>query len=413
MANSTDGHSTPRPGRGIPTRSARRRLAAVLAGIGLLALTLAPAGAVAAVPLSISTPYPAVSVAPGSKVSFDLTVTADQKRQVALAVSGIPTGWTATLHGGGFVINGVTAGPSGTPPAVRLDVSVPADATSTTAHLAVSASSGSLSDRLDLAIDVSAQAAGSVTMTSDFPKLQGPASGSFKFSLTLNNNTAQDLTFALSATGASGWTVTATPTSQSQASTTTVNAGSTASIDVNANPPSGVTAGDYPLEVTATGGSQTVKQDLVVTITGDYKLTLTTPDGQLNAHGPAGGEITRTLSVQDDGSAPLTAVKLTSTPPTGWKVTFQPSDTIDQVVPGTPSQVTAVITPSGDAVAGDYIVTFNASGNGAGGQAAAATGTVDIRTTVETSAIWGLVGVVIILAVLGGLAWVFRTYGRR
>ena len=376
-------------------------------------MVLAPAGAVAAVPLSISTPYPAVSVAPGSKVSFDLTVTADQKRQVALAVSGVPSGWTATLHGGGFVIDGVTAQPTGTPPAVRLDVSVPADAPATTAPIRVTATSGSLSDRLDLSINVSAQAAGSVTMTSDFPKLQGPASGSFKFTLTLNNNTAQDLTFALSATGAAGWTVTATPTSQSQASTTTVNAGSTASIDVNASPPSGVTAGDYPLEVTATAGSQSVKQDLAVTITGDYKMTLTTPDGQLNAHGSAGSQITRILQVQNTGSAPLTAVKLTATPPTGWKVAFQPSDTINQVVPGTPAQVTALITPAGDAVAGDYIVTFNATGNGSDGTASAATATVDIRTTVETSALWGLVGVVIILAVLGGLWWVFRTYGRR
>ena len=33
--------------------------------------------------------------------------------------------------------------------------------------------------------------------------------------------------------------------------------------------------------------------------------------------------------------------------------------------------------------------------------------------TVETSLLWGIVGVAIIIAVFVGLAWVFRQYGRR
>ena len=36
-----------------------------------------------------------------------------------------------------------------------------------------------------------------------------------------------------------------------------------------------------------------------------------------------------------------------------------------------------------------------------------------IRFTVETSPIWALVGIALIALILGGLFYVFRTYGRR
>jgi uncharacterized membrane protein len=404
----------------VPSGHARHAGARRAFAIGLAALlcsllmTSFGAGPVAAADtLTVFTPYPAVSVAPGSKVSFTLTVKTNVRRQVALAVSGVPSGWTATLHGGGYVIDAVTADPTASTPEVRLDVTVPADATAHTARIAVTGSAGSLSDRLALAVTVSAQAGGSVNLKSDFPVLQGPASGTFNFSLTLSNDTPQDLTFSLGAAGPAGWTVSARPSSQEQASSTIVNAGSTSTISVSADPPAGVSAGDYPITVSANSGSQTVEAKLGVTIVGDYKLTLTTPDGRLNASGNAGSQISRSLSVQNDGSAPLTGVKLTATPPSGWKVTFSPSDTLEQIAPGQDGQVTALITPSGDAVAGDYVVSFTASASSADSSGSAASASQEIRVTVETSLVWGLVGLLLIAAVLGGLYWVFRTYGRR
>jgi len=402
-------------GQKLGTRS---RLAVA---IGLAAALACSVAVVAAVPtrvaaaeaLTVFTPYPAVSVAPGSKVSFTLTVKSNVRRQVALAVSGVPAGWSAKLYGGGYVIDAVTADPSATSPEVRLDVTVPADTATKTAHVAVTGSSGALSDRLNLTVSVNTEAGGSVDLKTDFPALQGPASGTFSFSLTLSNNTPQDLTFALTTQGPAGWTVTAHPSSQEQASSTTVNAGSNTTVSVSAKPPDGVTAGDYPISVTASSGPQTVDAKLGVTIVGDYKLTLTTPDGRLNANGTAGSQISRSLSVHNDGSAPLNGVKVSGTPPNGWKVTFTPSDTIDQIAPGQDGQVTALITPSGDAVAGDYVVSFSASATSADSSGSAATASQDIRVTVETSLVWGLVGLLLIFAVLAGLFWVFRTYGRR
>ncbi len=38
---------------------------------------------------------------------------------------------------------------------------------------------------------------------------------------------------------------------------------------------------------------------------------------------------------------------------------------------------------------------------------------MDIRTTVQTSPLWGFIGLALIVLVIVGLGWVFRRYGRR
>src|SRR6185295_8841017 len=102
-----------------------RRPAIALAVSALVLAGLAPA-TLAADPFDVTTPYPSIAVAPGSSASFDLSITSPRSGTASLAVSGTPTGWTATLHGGGFVISGVTV-EDGKPATARLDVKVPAD----------------------------------------------------------------------------------------------------------------------------------------------------------------------------------------------------------------------------------------------------------------------------------------------
>jgi len=68
--------------------------------------------------------------------------------------------------------------------------------------------------------------------------------------------------------------------------------------------------------------------------------------------------------------------------------------------------VVAHLTPSGEAIAGDYVTTFTAT-------APVATATTDIRITIETSLLWGIVGIGLIAIVLVGLLWTFRRFGRR
>jgi uncharacterized membrane protein len=69
--------------------------------------------------------------------------------------------------------------------------------------------------------------------------------------------------------------------------------------------------------------------------------------------------------------------------------------------------VTAHITPTTDAIAGDYTISFRATSTESDNKSA------DIRFTVEASIVGALIGIALIAAAIGGLFWVFRRYGRR
>ena len=392
-----------------PTTTARRaaqmfpRVTAALALASILVGALAPVAAAA--DLKLTTPYPAVVVAPGSKVSFDIAVGSSSQANVALAVKGAPTGWTAILHGGGFVIDGATAGP-GKDATVRLDVSVPGDAPDGAHNLTVSASDGHGSVDLAISIRVAAGAGGDITLTTTSPTLTGASDATFSFPLTLQNDSAQDVTVSATAAGPSpDWTVTTKLTGSEQAASTIVKAGSSTGITVGVTAPTNAAAGQYPIHVTATAGSKQITQDLGIEITGTYSLKLSTPGDVLSNHGSAGSGTQQQFIITNTGTAPLTNVKLTSTTPTGWKVTFD-NDTVTSIEPTATATVTATILPAGEAVAGDYVVTVTSANDQAKQDA-------QIRFTVETSPIWAFVGIGVIVAIFAGLFYVFRTYGRR
>ncbi|MBI3746738.1 MAG: hypothetical protein HY264_09530 [Chloroflexi bacterium] len=398
------GVSGARPGalrRGL--RAGIRRAVVLLAAAGIAASTLAPA-VLAADALTITTPYPAVVVAPGARVSFDVSITTTSPERVSLTLTGAPAAWNAAIRGGGFVVD--EAQTNGKDPAtVRVDLDVPADATGTTA-LNLNARFGTTSADLPLSVRVNAAATGKLSLTSDVPSLKGPSTQTFSFNLTLNNGTAQDLTYSINAQGPAGWTVQATLTGQSQAASAVVKAGSTSSVTVSATPPAGAAAGTYQIQVVATAGGRTEQFALDVEVTGTYKLALSTPGGLLNGHGAAGSTSPLAVTVTNNGTAPITNVKLTGTGPGGWTITFD-QPTVASIEAGKTVTVNAQVKPSGDAIAGDYNLTISAAGD------SSTTDSMQIRYTVETSILWGVVGVALIVAVVGGVWWVFQRYGRR
>ncbi len=395
-------------GRGNPVRRrplpAAIRRAMVAIAVGALSLTALAPAALAADPLTITTPYPAVVVAPGSHVSFNVTITTAAAERVSLELSGAPTAWGATLHGGSFVIDEIET--NGTDPgSIRVDLDVPAYATGTT-QLTLRASTLEATAVLALAVRVQADATGEVTLKTDFPSLKGPSTQTFNFNLTLANSTAEDLTFSVNAQGPLGWTVQANLTGQSQAASAVVKAGSSSGVTVSAEPPPGVAAGSYELQVVAVAGDRTIEGALAVDITGTYTLSMSTADGRLNGHGAAGTLAPLAVTLTNTGTADITNVTLTGSGPGSWDITFD-TPTIATIPAGGSVDVTAQIKPSGDAIAGDYTVTISASGD------PSARDSLEIRYTVETSILWGVVGVALIVAVAAGVWWVFQRYGRR
>ena len=387
-------------------RSRARGLSAVLfatAVTAVIAFAIAP-GTVAQGPVRLTTPYPSVVVEPGASLTFPITVVTGQPEIVQLEVRGAPEGWQAELRGGGFAVAGVYAQPSPAPE-LELSVRVPDDAAPGQYSLTVRATSGPQSLELPISIRIAEEVGGEVTLEPEFRALQGTTEDTFRFNVTLRNDTPRDTTFELAAQGPEGWTVEAQPSGEAQATSVEVVAGGEATINVNAEPGPTVTAGDYPFLVTAAGGGQTVQTELAVRVTGTYTMTFTTPDERLTAQANPGTPRRVDLVIVNTGSAPLEGLTLSATPPEGWDVTFEP-ETLQAVPPQTEQRVVANIRPSNEAVAGDYAVSLSASNEQVDQD-------LRLRVTVETPLNLALVGIAVIAVAILGLWWVFRTFGRR
>jgi uncharacterized membrane protein len=353
--------------------------------------------------LTVSTPFPSVAVEPGDQVSFELAVAAPALAPVALTVDGVPEGWTASFRGGGFEVDSVTAGP-GLEPELTFDVTVPTTATEGDYPMTITATGGGSTVTLDVAVRVSAQAGGEVTLTPNFPGLRTPAGEEVTFDVELANGTPADLEFELTPSAPAGWDVTAELSGQAQASVVQVEAGGTETINVAVTPPFTAEAAQYPITLQASAPGSTVETEMIVEVTGSYSLEMTTADQRLNAEVTVGSSSDFQIILSNTGTADLDLVTLGVTPPTGWEVAF---DNQEVAIPaGETVPVTATITPSEEAVAGDYVISFTATHEQADAE-------MEIRTTVNPSAVWGIVGIAVIALTLAGLAWVFRRFGRR
>jgi len=353
--------------------------------------------------LTATAPYPHVAVEAGGQATFDLSVVAPEPTLVDLVVTGLPDGWVGTFRGGGFEVDGVTA--SATAPELTLDVSVPPDAVEGVQDFVVTASGGGSSVDLPLQVRVSAQAGGEVTLIPDFPGLRVPAGETATFSVEMRNDTPSDLQFELSSAGPAGWDVTAQPASEPQAATIQVASGATETINVAATSLPRAEAGQYTISVQATSPETQVAAEMIVEIVGSFSMDLTTTDQRLSTEVSADGSTEVQLVVTNTGTAPIQGVEMTATPPTGWNVAFG-EPVIAEIPAGESVAAIATVTPSDQAIAGDYLITFAATSEQASSE-------VDIRTTVNPSALWGFVGIGLIALTLAGLAWVFRRFGRR
>jgi len=79
---------------------------------------------------------------------------------------------------------------------------------------------------------------------------------------------------------------------------------------------------------------------------------------------------------------------------------------VPSIAAGEFATINATITPSTNAIAGDYIIGFRANTD-------ETDASMDVRTTVNPSVFGGLVGIGLIILTLAALAWVFRRFGRR
>ncbi|MFZ5992246.1 MAG: NEW3 domain-containing protein [Deinococcota bacterium] len=357
--------------------------------------------------LALYTPYPAQSVATGETVTLPITIKGFglNPQVVQVRVAEAASGWKASLLGSGRVVSAVYVLPEGEQ-SLTLRLEPPSGVKSGTYRFRLVAEGQNTRAELPISLTVGQVLPRRLSLETDLPVLKGPPSASFRYRVTLKNESDQDLLVNLEADAPKGFQVSFTPSIGSQEVTSLpVKAGESKDLDVAVSLPQDVEAKPYAVTLRALAGE--TKAELVVNldVTGTPQLSLSTPEGRLSGRAYAGQENPVKLVVKNTGSAPAEGVSLSSSEPSGWEVKFDP-EKIDKIAPGQESQVTARIKPSPRAVAGDYMVTLRAS-------AGSASASADYRVTVQTSTLWGLVGIVLVALAVGVVGFAVSRYGRR
>ncbi|ALS28263.1 NPCBM-associated, NEW3 domain-containing alpha-galactosidase [Paenibacillus sp. 32O-W] len=374
---------------------------AIILGLGGTAAGFTGSVVSAASAVELYTPYLRLSAPPGESITYSIDVInhGSSTATVDLGFKAQSADWEYEMTAGGRNVSrlAVKAGES---QSVSLTLHVPLEVEKGVYQFEVSAS-GSV---LPLAVEVSEKGTFRTELETDQPNIQGHADSTFSFTATLRNRTAESQTYALSAAADPGWNVTFS-SGGNNVSSLEVEPNAEKSVTINVEPPDTVKAGTYEIPIKATTNSTSAETKVEVDITGTYGISVSTADERLNAKVTAGASSKVDLVVTNSGSAELKNVNMSASSPTGWEVSFD-KPTVESIKPGESARVQATIKASKEALPGDYVVSITAS-------SAEKSADAQIRVAVKSSVLWGWIGILIILAVAGGIYYLFRKYGRR
>jgi uncharacterized repeat protein (TIGR01451 family) len=351
--------------------------------------------------------YPAVSVQPGTTANIPIKLQnyGVAPERLELSVTGVPSGWTATLLGGGQPIAAaMPATDAGVSLELRLDI--PSNAGSDTQTLNVEAKGEGHTVILPIAVTLAQKLPAKLKVDTALPALRGTSKSSFEYQLTIKNDSGRNLTVSFTAQAPKNFETSFTEAYGSQElSSVAIEAGKSKDVKLKVRPPSTVDAGSYPVSVTVSAEGATAKTDVSLEIIGQPRLQITGREGLLSMRAEAGQQATFPIVVTNTGSAPADDVELSGSAPSGWKVEFNPK-TIAKIEAGKDAEAQALITPTEKSLAGDYQTTLRASSRGE-------TASSQVRVQVVTSTVWGIAGVGIIAAALLIMVGAVVRFGRR
>jgi len=383
-----------------------------LAPLVVAVALIAPAAHAADAPrdikgLYLMTDYPAVTVRPGttSNIPLRLQNYGLGPEQYQLSVTGVPSGWTATLLGGGQPVAAAMPAPDASV-ALQLRLDVPANAKLSAQTLTVKAEGQGNQATLPLAVALAKELPAKLTVSSKLPSLRGSPKSNFEYALTIKNDSGRNLVASFAAEAPANFETSFTEAYGSQElSSIPIEAGQSKDVKLKVRPPSTIDAGHFPVRVTVNAEDASAKADLALDVVGEPQLQVSGRDGLLSARAVAAQQSSIPIVVTNTGTAPAENIALAASAPSGWKVTFEPA-TIDRLVPGKDAEVQALVTPSDKSLAGDYMTSVSATSRG---EAASS----QFRITVATSTVWGIAGAgvigVALLLMLGAVA----RFGRR
>jgi len=379
----------------------------VLCALALLSPTWAEEAKNDVKGLFLLTDYPAVTLRPGTNSTINLRLQnyALPPERLTLSVSGVPSGWSAILMGGGQPIAAALPATNASV-SLELRVDVPKDAPVGTTTLTVTAKGTSAEVTLPVAVTLATDLPAKLSVSPQLPDLRGTSKSTFEFQLNIKNESGKKVLVGLSAQAPQNFDATYTEQYGSQElNALPLDPGQAKDVKLKVRPPNTVSAGQYKVSAKATAEDAVVTTELGLDITGQPKIDISGRDGILSTRASAGIESSVPVLITNTGTAAADQVELSGSGPSGWKVEFDPK-TVDRIAPNENKEVQARITPPAKAIAGDYVTTLRAS---ARGESASAT----FRVTVATSTQWGIIGVGIIGAALLILVGAVARFGRR
>jgi uncharacterized membrane protein len=255
--------------------------------------------------------------------------------------------------------------------------------------------------------------ADNITISTQYPKIDGLATDTFQFNVEMNYMGATNRVFDLKATAPPDWSVTITPlydTSKKISSISMESAitGTTQSIQVTA----GFTnwplpdPGEYTIKLEVASDNVVANMDLIARVTARYSLSADPSDKLYSVKVKSNHDNLFSIIVMNTGTAPIEDITFSSDKMQGWDVTYKP-EKIDSLASLETKTIDVNIKPAAKTISGDYMLNVWITGKQASADKMA------IRVTVETPTIWGWVGVIIIIIVVVGLIAIFMRFGRR
>jgi uncharacterized membrane protein len=327
-------------------------------------------------------------------------------QQLQLSVPEAAQGWKATLLGGGQPVGAVEVAPD-SEERLQLRLEPPQGIGKGEYAFTVQAKGAQHDVKLPIKLMIGEEVPAKLKLTTNFPALRGTSTTSFKYRVTVNNDSGKDATVNFTADAPRNFQVNFTEAYGSQQLTSLpVEAGKTKDVEASLTLPRDTQAGEYKLVLHAKTEAASADLPVSLTIVGQPRLALSGEGGRLSGEAYSGQDSQITVVLRNDGSEAARDVELTASTPEGWKSSFDPKQ-VPQIPPAGTQNVKVTLTPSDKAIAGDYQTTIRASG--AGGLSESA----NFRITVLTSTLWGVVAIGLVVLSLLVVVFAVARFGRR
>src|SRR6516164_5687678 len=224
--------------------------------------------------LFLTTRYPDLTIRAGETTTIDLSLRNSNlpPQEIRLSVPQVASGWKATILGGGQPVESAMVA-TDSEEKLQLRLEPPAGTGPGNYGFVVEGRSDGSTLKRPITVTIGQELPAKLKLTTNFPALRGTATTSFKFKVTVANDSGRDATINFSADAPKNFQVTFTEAYGTQQLTSIpIEAGKSKDIEASIALPRDTPAGEYKLALHAKSEAASADLDLTITIIGQARL---------------------------------------------------------------------------------------------------------------------------------------------